>query len=111
MKKRSLCALALATTMLATSSCSSGPHKLRRGWEDYTNQKYTESSWIHGALLQDVLPVYPLVTLVMGIGDWLIVNPYYFWSQDAWDGKGTGFDHVALEGAEKSVGTWMGGDE
>ena len=107
MGKKTLSTLLIAGSLLALSSCNSGPHKLRRSWEDWTNQKYTEDSWIHGALLQDVLPVYPIVGFFLAVGDILVVNTYYFWSDDVWDRKGTGFDHKALEGAEKSVGSFI----
>jgi hypothetical protein len=99
--KKFLCAGALAGALLL-SSCQSGPKRLGRSWDDWVNQKYTESSWVHGALLQDILPVYPIVGLFAGIGD-LFVNFYYFWWKDAWDGKGTGFEHKSVMGAEKSV--------
>lgn len=103
MKKKLIGALFLAAGLTALSSCQSGPRRLTRNWDDYVNQKYTENAWVHGALLQDILPVYPIVGFVMSVGDWLIVNPYYFWSKDAWDNKGTGYDHEALEGAEKTT--------
>ena len=103
MFKKTLTPLAIVLTLICASSCASGPRRLSRNWDDWVNQSYTENSWVHGALLQDVLPVYPIVGIVMAIGDALIVNPYYFWSKDAWDGKGTGYDHEALEGATRSV--------
>jgi hypothetical protein len=106
MGKRTLCSLLIAGSLVAFSGCQGGPHKLRKSWEDWTNQKYTESSWVHGALLSDIIPVYPIVGFVLGFGD-LFVNAYYFWSKDAWDGKGTGFDHKALVGAEKSVSSFI----
>ncbi len=96
-----MAALALGLTLM--SSCNSGPNRLSRSWDDKTNQLYTEGAWVHGALLQDILPVYPLVGLVMKIGDAIIINPYVFWTKDAWDNKGTGFDHVNPEGAERTV--------
>ncbi len=107
MAKRTLSTLFIAGSLLALSSCSSGPHKLRRSFEDWSNQKYTEDSWIHGALLQDILPVYPIVTFALGFADILVLNTYYFWSDDVWDRKGTGFNHKALDGAEKSVGSFI----
>jgi len=99
--KKSLLALVLAT--FALTACQSGPKRLTRSWDDWTNQKYTENAWVHGALLQDILPVYPIVGLFAAIGDVLIVNPYYFWSTDAWDNKGTGFTHETVQGSNKLV--------
>lgn len=85
------------------SACASGPRQLSRTWDDYVNQNYTENAWVHGALLQDILPVYGLVYFGAGIIDYLFVNPYYFWSQDAWDNRGTGFEHGSLSGTKKTV--------
>ena len=84
------------------TACASGPRQLSRGWDDYVNQKYTENAWLHGALFQDILPVYGIVGIFAGIGD-AFVNAYYFWSDDAWDNRGTGFQHEAVRGAAKSV--------
>ena len=84
-------------------SCQSGPKRLTRSWDDWVNQKYTTNAWLRGALLQDVLPVYGIVGLVMALGDIIVLNPYYFWSEDAWDNKGTGFNHKNPVGAERSV--------
>lgn len=106
--KKSLLVLPLA--LLTLTACQSGPKRLTRSWDDWVNQKYTENAWVHGALLQDVLPVYPLVGLIATIGDTLFVNPYYFWAKDAWDSKGTGFTHEPVEGTEKVVaGSGLGG--
>ena len=107
MNKKLLGAMVLAVAVCAFSSCQSGPRRLTRNWDDWVNQKYTENAWLHGAVLQDIVPAYPLVGLVMAIGDILVVNPYYFWSKDAWDNKGTGYDHVNPTGAERSVDTLM----
>ncbi|MEW6072497.1 MAG: hypothetical protein AB1726_07890 [Planctomycetota bacterium] len=103
MKKNLFADLALALCLGLATSCASGPRRLSRTWDDYVNQKYTENAWVHGALLQDILPVYTLVGFVMTIGDVLFVNPYYFWTKDAWDNKGTGYDHVNPKDAEKTV--------
>ena len=102
MKKTLFRSAALASLLLA-ASCVSGPRRLSRNFDTWTNQKYTENAWLHGALLQDVLPVYPIFGFVCAIGDWLIVNPYTFWTKDAWDNKGTGYEYKNPEGAEKVV--------
>lgn len=54
-------------------------------------------------MLQDILPVYPIVGLVAAVGDVLFVNTYYFWIKDVWDNAGTGYVHDPLEGTEKTV--------
>jgi hypothetical protein len=106
--KKLLAAAILATSATVLSGCMSGPMRLTRTWDDYVNQKYTESSWIHGALLQDILPVYPIVGFVMSLGDVIVMNPIQFWGKDAWDGKGTGYDHKNPEGAERTVTGYTG---
>ena len=98
-------ALAVVVSFILLAGCASGPRRLSRAWDDHVNQKYSESSWVHGALLQDIIPVYGIVGLFAGIGDVLFLNPYYFWSDDAWDNRGTAFEHINVQGAEKSVGT------
>ena len=108
MKKR-IATLTLALSLGLLTSCASGPWRLSRTWDDHVNQKYSEDSWIHGALLQDILPVYPLVGLVMSLGDVIFVNTYTFWSKDVWDRKGTAFEHVNTTGAEKVVSGYSGG--
>jgi len=105
MKKTLATAALLAAITL--SGCASGPRQLTRSWDDWVNQKYTQNAWVHGALLQDIIPVYTVVGFLATVGDVLILNPYYFWSKDAWDNKGTGYDHVNPEGAARSVDTLM----
>lgn len=94
--------LALVSLLFVSTACASGPKRLGRSWDDHVNQKYTENAWVHGALLQDILPVYGFVGLLAGLGD-AFVNVYYFWSTDAWDNKGTGYEHKTLAGADKTV--------
>ena len=101
MKK--LFGIALLACSLSLVSCQSGPKRLSRTWDDWVNQKYTENAWLNGALLQDIIPVYGLVGFVMFVGDWLILDPYYFWSKDAWDNHGTGYDHTNPTGAMRTV--------
>lgn len=104
--KRSLLIAALAATTLATTSCSSGPKRLSRTWDTYVNQKYSEDSWIHGALLQDILPVYTFVGFFAAVGDALVLNPIQFWTKDAWDRIGTAYEYKQVTGAERSVTGW-----
>lgn len=85
-----------------TFGCASGPKRLSRSWDDHVNQKYSENAWVHGALLQDLLPVYPLVGVVAGIGD-VFVNFYWFWTQDAWDNRGTAFEHKQPTNTQRKV--------
>lgn len=101
MLKKTMCAAVLATALM-TTSCQSGPKRFQRTWDDHVNQVYSEDAWIHGALLQDVIPVYPIVGLFAWIGD-AFYNFYYFWWEDAWDGKGTSYTHKAVSDTDKLV--------
>ncbi len=101
--KRTLLLAALAAAPLLTTSCSSGPSRLARSWDGWTNQKYSEDSWIHGALLQDIIPAYPIVGFIAGIGDWLILNPIQFWTKDIWDRRGTAYEYTQSSGEIRSV--------
>ena len=99
--KKTLCAVALAGLLTTLTSCA-GPSRLSRSFDDYFNQKYTENAWLHGVVLV-IIPVYPIVSGLASLGD-VFVNTYYFWSDDAWDNKGTGFIHKQLpEDTEKVV--------
>ena len=97
---------ALALGLCLLTGCICGPNRLARGWDDTVNTLYSKNAWLHGALLQNVLPVYPLVGAVMWLGDFLIVNPWYFWSEDAWDNQGTGFKHEAPPGPKVEGKVW-----
>ena len=99
-----LAIVAAVALLVVTSACASGPRMLSREWDDHVNQKYTENAWLHGAILQDVLPIYSLVALMAGVADVFIINPYSWWGSDAWDNRGTGFEHQELKDPEKSVG-------
>ncbi len=77
---------------LATSACRSGPSHLSYSVDDWRNQNYVEDPAMTG-LFTDVIPFYPVVTLLAGIPDWLILNPVQFWGGDVWEGAGAGFYH------------------
>ena len=108
MKRKIVLVALIAAFLVGTLGCASGPKRLSRAWDDHVNQKYTEDSLIHGALLQDVIPVYGIVGLVAGIGD-AFVNFYYFWWMDAWDRKGTGFIHDQPEASKTVSGSGLEG--
>ncbi len=102
-------ALLLTVILGLNAGCMSGPFKLARSWDDKRNELYSRDAWIHGALLQDILPVYPSVGLFAAIGDTLFVNPYYFWGTDAWADGGTAFIHKnPIVGPEHSVESLTG---
>ncbi len=103
MLKKALTACALAGSIALLSGCVTGPNQYSRTWDDWVNQKYTEDAYIHGVLLQQIIPIYGLVGFVMGVVDVVAINTYTFWTKDVWDGKGTGFDHENPSGASKTV--------
>jgi len=103
MKKKTCMLLVAALAATSLTSCNSGPRRLSRTWDTYVNQQYSEDSVVHGLVLQDLVPVYTLVGWVAYIGDVLVVNPYYFWSKDIWEGTGTAYTYTQVEDAERSV--------
>jgi hypothetical protein len=102
MNRKFLGACAATALLTLVAGCNSGPRRLQNNWNDWTNQQYSENAWMHAALT-DVIPVYPVVGVFMLVGDWLVVNPYYFWGRDAWDNKGTAYVHENPDGAAKTV--------
>ena len=104
--RKSLATLALLGAILFTTSCVTGPFRWSRTWDDYRNQKYTESAWVHGVLLSEIIPFYPFVGALTSIGDVVLLNTWIFWTKDAWDNVGTGYNHTALSGAKRSVTGW-----
>ena len=102
--RKSLATLALLGALMMSTSCVTGPWRWHRAWDDYTNQKYTESTWIHGVLLSQILPFYPLVGGLTAVCDAVVLNTWTFWTKDAFDdGHGTGYDHKSLSGASKTI--------
>jgi hypothetical protein len=95
--------------LLLSSGCWSGPWRLTNSWEDKTQDWYSNNAWVHGALLSDIVPAYPFVWLVMFIGDAIAVNPWYFWTHDAWTNKGTAFSHTQPSGPATVDNVFGGG--
>lgn len=103
MKKKTCSLVVAALALSCLASCNSGPKRLARSFDGWVNDQYSQDSIVHGLLLQDILPVYPFVSFVATIGDVLIVNPYYFWSKDVWEGTGTAYTYAQAGAAERSV--------
>jgi len=101
-KTRLACAL-LAITAL--SACAAGPHQLNRTVDDWDAKMYTSSPWLDGVLW--FIPVFPICHLGAQIGDFFIGDAYSFWFKDAWDGKGTGFNHYTPEATDGSMGSLL----
>lgn len=103
MKKTILASLLAAFAISFTSGCASGPNRVTYTWNDWRDQKYSENAWLHGALLQDIIPVYGFVGFIAAVGDVLIFNPVQFWGTDAWDNTGTVWERQTIEGNGRKV--------
>ena len=82
----------LVTVLFA--ACAAGPHQLARTVDDWSNKNYVQSPVMNGVL--HVIPVIPLVSACAVIGDFFITDASAFWLDDAWDGHGTAFQHLAV---------------
>ena len=90
-----------ATTIALTlvlGGCLAGPHQLRRSVDDWDHSLYVNSPWWNAALW--VLPVFPVSHTLAMVGDFLVTDPWAFWFDDAWDGAGTGFEHLQVESTD-----------
>jgi len=94
-----------AITAVSLTSCAAGPHQLRRTVDDWDHKMYVNSPWVDAVLW--VIPVIPLANLVAGIGDFLVTDAYCFWLHDAWDGKGTGYEHLKVEAKDGTLGSLL----
>ena len=94
---------ALAT--LSLTSCSAGPHQLRRSVDDWDHKLYVNSPWLDGVLW--FIPVIPLAAFVGMVGDFFITDAYSFWFHDAWDGKGTGYEHLKVDAPDGKMGSLL----
>ena len=57
---------------------------MSRAWDGWLLEKEKEDSFVNEVLLQRIIPIYPLVGLILGVGDTLVVNPYVYWTEDFW---------------------------
>jgi hypothetical protein len=100
--RRRVCLAAL----LALSACAAGPHQLRRSIDDWDHKSYVNSPWWNAALW--VVPVFPLCYAGAFVGDFLVTDPWAFWLEDAWDGKGTGFEHLPVQWTDgRMTSLWL----
>ena len=86
---------------LTFTSCTAGPHQLRRSVDDWDNKMYVDSPWLNGVL--HFIPVIELASFFAWVGDTLVTDAYAFWFKDAWDGKGTAFDHFIVKPTDGSM--------
>lgn len=99
MRKGLLVVVALCL-VTATTACW-GPNQVSRWVDDWTNQVYVDSPWL--AQLLYYIPVFGIATVVAGVADIVVTNPIDFWGKSAFRGKGTGFEHKAVQGAPEVV--------
>lgn len=100
--------IALALCLIAgvgLTSCYAGPHQLRRTVDDWDQKMYVDSPWLNAVLW--VVPVFPVLDFAAGIGDFFVTDAYAFWFKDAWDGKGTAFQHYQVQPASGEDGGTM----
>lgn len=103
MKKSILGGLLAVFALSFVASCQSGPNRVQYSWDQWRDQKYSENAWLHGALLQDIIPVYPFVGFIATVGDVLIFNTVQFWGTDAWDNRGTVWERSQIENPVRTV--------
>ncbi|MBX3464693.1 MAG: hypothetical protein KF830_16105 [Planctomycetes bacterium] len=98
---------ALATGLLALtfSACVAGPHQLRRTVDDWDHSLYVNSPWFD--VLLWVVPVIPAAYVGAIACDFLVGDAWAFWTDDAWDGAGTGFEHFPVEPTDGRVNSMM----
>ncbi len=94
-----------AVATLSMTSCSAGPHQLRRTVDDWDHKMYVNSPWVDGVLW--FVPVIPLASFVASIGDFFVTDAYCFWFHDAWDQKGTGYEHLKVEAKDGTLGSLL----
>lgn len=86
--------LALCAAAALSTACAAGPHQLTRTVDDWSNRLYVQSPVMNGVL--HIVMVIPLASAVAAVGDFFITDAAAFWLDDAWDGKGTAFQHLAV---------------
>lgn len=89
---RNACFAAIVPVLFA--ACAAGPHQLSRTVDDWSNKNYVQSPVMNGVM--HLIPIIPLVSACAAIGDFFITDAIAFWFDDAWDGHGTGFEHLAV---------------
>lgn len=86
-----LAVIALAVTV---AGCLAGPQQLQRSVDDWDRKTYVNSPWFAASLW--IVPVVPVAKAGAFVLDVTVGNAYAFWFHDAWDGKGTGFQHAEV---------------
>lgn len=103
--RKIIASLALASLAFSFTSCTAGPHQLARSVDDWDQKNYVASPWINGIL--HFVPVIPLAHFAASIGDFFVTDAYAFWLNDAWDGKGTAYDHHKVAPTDGSMSSLL----
>lgn len=83
--------LLLGIALLVSAVGCYGPMSLTRTYDDWTNQIYVDSPWLAEILLYTgIIPAIQIITFVIDTG---IGNPVDFWTESAFRGHGTPFQH------------------
>ena len=93
------------TALTSLAACAAGPQQLQRSVDDWDRELYVQKPLLDGVLY--VIPVIPLVKFGAAVGDVLVINPYHFWLEDVWDGKGTNFEHAEVESTDGELQSLM----
>lgn len=89
-----LATLAVCSLAATLAGCLAGPQQLQRSVDDWDRKTYVNSPWFAASLW--IVPIVPLAKAGAFVGDVAVGNAWAFWFDDAWDGKGTGFQHVEV---------------
>ena len=70
-----------------------------------SHKTYVNSPWVDAILW--VVPVIPIAGFVAMVGDFFVTDAYAFWLHDAWDGKGTGFEHLKVDASDGKMSSLL----
>ena len=65
-----------------SAACLAGPQHLSTDWDEWVGARSAENAVLHETMLQNVLPVYPVVGALVGLMDFLVVNPVAYWTHE-----------------------------
>lgn len=104
--RKTITSLALsAVAAVSLTSCMAGPHQLRRTVDDWDHKMYVNSPWIDAVLW--VVPVFPFANFIAQMGDFFVGDAMCFWLHDAWDQKGTGFEHHKVDAKDGTMSSLL----
>lgn len=93
--------LSFAAVLFLLAGCA-GPFYAFRTVDDFANRMYVDAPWMTQAFYY--IPAIPLCMFVGWVIDWVGLNPWYFWTKDAWRNRGTAFNHKMAQGPARPEG-------